>query len=390
MTTVPHKTRIFVLLGYGFGAGNWTARWQADAIPGLNERLPYGYFHANNEDCSIVYSEDRDESAPVRLARRTLRRLAGFDLLHVWRNRRGLFGADAVWTHTELENLAVMLLSRQLPRARRPVIIAQCVWLFDRWDSFSATRRRFYCSLLRQADIIAVLSPDNLAKARQIFPDVRCELMLYGNDISLMTPPLHRPANHPVRVVAVGSDMHRDWSTLIAAVPPLGESELVIASRQVPPHLTAGLDHVRVVQPTRASEIAALYRWADIAVVPLIHNLHASGITAIAEAVLSGLPVVCTDTGGLHAYYPDDAVLYVPLGDPAAMREAIVALGADDDLRFAMTTRAQQHMIDAGLSSRDHACRLRDLTLNLLRERASSVAAAADREAAATQMRTAG
>jgi glycosyltransferase involved in cell wall biosynthesis len=388
-SVVQRQIRIFVQLGYGFGASSWSARWEAGLIPGLNERLPYGYFHAASPDCTIEYSEDQNESRPVRLVRRTLRRLAGFDLLHVWRNRRGIFGADAIWTHTELENLAVLLLLRHLPRARRPPIVAQCVWLFDRWESFSAPRRRLYRSLLEQADVIAVLSPDNLALACQIFPRMRCELMLYGNDISRMIAPTLCAAHRPLRIVALGNDMHRDWRTLIAAVGPMRECELVIASTQIAPQLAAGLRHIRVERPSSASEIAALYAWADIAVVPLKPNLHASGVTAIAEAVLSGVAVVCTDTGGLHAYYSEDDLSYVPPGDAAAMGSAIGTLGADDDLRFQMVTRAQRRMIDAGLSSRDHALRLRELTFALLRDRAAEATSAADRSAAAG-MRTTG
>jgi len=36
--------------------------------------------------------------------------------------------------------------------------------------------------------------------------------------------------------------------------------------------------------------------------VPLLPNLHASGITVIQEAVLAGVPVVATDTGGLDGH----------------------------------------------------------------------------------------
>src|ERR1700691_1872787 len=115
------RIRIFVHLGHGFGASGWRERWQRGAIPGLNERLPYGYFHAAGPGCTVEYSEDRRESPPARLLRRILRRLAGFDLPHVWHNRRGIRGADAIWTHEEIECLAVLLYLRRTPRARRPV-----------------------------------------------------------------------------------------------------------------------------------------------------------------------------------------------------------------------------------------------------------------------------
>ena len=100
--------RVFVFLGHGFGARQWTERWSNGEIPGLNERLPYGYHHAAGKDCIVEYSEDANENRLTELARRGMRRLLGCDLVHAWRNRKALFAADVVWTHTELEHLAVL------------------------------------------------------------------------------------------------------------------------------------------------------------------------------------------------------------------------------------------------------------------------------------------
>ena len=49
-----------------------------------------------------------------------------------------------------------------------------------------------------------------------------------------------------------------------------------------------------------------------------------SGITVIQEAVLAGVPVIATATGGLSGYFPPDTVRYVPPGDVAALRDAIL------------------------------------------------------------------
>lgn len=129
--------RVFVLLVEGFGAQRWLKSTSASHSSGIVDQLPYGYYRAADDDCTIEYSQDRKEWRVVRLMRLVARRLLGFDLLHAWRNRKGIFNADVVWTHTELENLATLLLFQLIPRACRPKIIAQSVWLYDRWGHFS-------------------------------------------------------------------------------------------------------------------------------------------------------------------------------------------------------------------------------------------------------------
>src|ERR1700757_4215909 len=99
---------VFVLLGHDFGANSWQRKHALGLIPGLNDRLAYGYYRAAGRGWSIEYSQDKDESRFGRVGRLALRKLLGFDLIHVWRNRRALWTADIVWTHTELEHLGVL------------------------------------------------------------------------------------------------------------------------------------------------------------------------------------------------------------------------------------------------------------------------------------------
>src|SRR5271165_6739225 len=153
--------RVFVALAHGFGARSWTERWASGKIPGLNERLPYGYYHAADESCTVDYSEDANEGHLMKMARLSLRRTLGFDPIHVLRNRRAIINAELIWTHTELEYLGVLMLLKALPRKRRPKVIAQSVWLFDRWHELSRAKRWLYRKLLEQADILTVLSPEN-------------------------------------------------------------------------------------------------------------------------------------------------------------------------------------------------------------------------------------
>jgi glycosyltransferase involved in cell wall biosynthesis len=117
-----------------------------------------------------------------------------------------------------------------------------------------------------------------------------------------------------------------------------------------------------------ADQVRALYEWADIVVISLKPNLHVSGITVIFESIICGLPTVCTDTGGLRAYFSDAEVTYVPAFAPVAMRVAVDRLSRDDEGRFSLSTRAQQHLISADLTARGFAMRNRNLSEELLRE----------------------
>src|ERR1700676_3694542 len=103
MAAVPAPIRVFVFLGHGFGAS-----WSRGELPGINEQLPYGYYHAADYRCVVKYSFDAKETRLTRFVRLSLRRLLGFDLWHAWRNRADLYDSGVVWTHTELEHLAAL------------------------------------------------------------------------------------------------------------------------------------------------------------------------------------------------------------------------------------------------------------------------------------------
>lgn len=206
--------RIFAHLACGFGAAQWQAKWERGEIIGLNERLPYGYFWAEDEGCAVEYSEDGPEGWIGRALRLGVRLLLGFDFVHAWRNRRGIRNADIVWTHTESQYLAVLLLLCGRRRSRRPKIIAQSIWLFDIWPQLWLPRRWFYTKLISGADVLTVHSPENLKAARALFPGQRSRMIPYGIKADDIVRRGRRAAHHPVRVLSLGSDRHRDWSRL--------------------------------------------------------------------------------------------------------------------------------------------------------------------------------
>jgi len=360
------RIKVFVHLVHGFGARRWSEAWAKGEMPGILDKLPYGYYHAADDQYEILYSEDANESRITRFMRLALRRALGFDLLHAWRNRVALNEADVVWTHTELEHLGVLLLWCLTNPVPRPRLIAQSVWLYDRWNNFSATKRWLYNTLLTKADILTVLSPDNMVRARELFPNKPVEFVRFGIDSGAITPAVKRTRHKPLRVLSLGRDMHRDWDTLIEAIKPCGDWHLRIAATQNVPRLADKSGKIELIKATTAREVFDLYAWADIVALPLRANMHASGITVLAEAALSGVPVIASDTGGLRSYFSGREVKYVPVGDFLALRHAIRALADDDNLRFRLACAAQERILSDDLSSKSYAMRHREISDRLL------------------------
>jgi glycosyltransferase involved in cell wall biosynthesis len=362
--------KVFVFLGYGFGATRWRMRHARGEIPGLNGPLPYGYNRAESEEWHIEYSEDAGEGRIGRLCRRGLTRALGFDVIHAWRHRRQLLAADVVWTHSERENLAVLALFRVFRPQSPPRVLAQCIWLFDRWPDLSAPTRALYRRLLASADVVTTLSRSNLALAHRLLPATRCEFLPFGaTSPDAIRAPGRSPAHHPIRLASLGGDMHRDWKTLLSAFAGRSGFELRIASAKATIHMDRNFQNVRIRPARCESDVRALYGWADVVVLSLKENQHASGITVILESVASGTPVVTTDTGGLRDYFSEMEICYVPPEDPAVLRDAVRHLVADRDRMFAMATAAQARLLAADLTSEGYALRHRTLSEGLLNQR---------------------
>jgi glycosyltransferase involved in cell wall biosynthesis len=182
-----------------------------------------------------------------------------------------------------------------------------------------------------------------------------------------MAPHRKVAVHRPLRIASLGNDMHRDWETLLSAFGNIDRYEVRIGSSRINRKLIGALRNVKITSAMTADEVSALYEWSDFVVVPLKPNLHASGITVIFESIISGVPSICTDTGGLRAYFSETEVTYVPAFRPIAMRVAADELSADDDRRFTMVVKAQERLISADLTAHGFATRNRHLSEELLR-----------------------
>jgi glycosyltransferase involved in cell wall biosynthesis len=156
-------------------------------------------------------------------------------------------------------------------------------------------------------------------------------------------------------VCSAGSEM-RDYPTLIEALRGTG----------VPCHIAS--DHVRIdrlgfarrvrieaYSPIASGNITAgrktptelrdLYARSRFVIVPLQPSDTDNGITVILEAMAMGKAVICSRTRGQVDVIQDGVTgLFVPVGDPKALREAILALWNDPERASAMGRAARAYI----------------------------------------------
>ena len=313
-------------LGYGLDARRYAERFrQGQEV----DESPYGFGLATELGCEPVFSRDAPEAPPIRLARRALKRLLGFDLIHAWRNRQSWADADAIWTVQESEWLAVAALAWL--GCKRPPMVANSVWLFDRWPVLGAWLRALYRALTTRAGQLTVHSEAALAASRQVLPDVPVQLLQFGVARQHFEVPVPTPrsatqgAERPLRVFAPGNDPSRDWPTLMRAVGGDSRFELVLLTGHAPTRAaSAGWPNVRVKQWRGLAHLLALYDACDVVAIPMVENNYA-GITVGLEASLRGRPVVAARTGGVVTYLGSEGALWYAPGDVPALREALLA-----------------------------------------------------------------
>jgi glycosyltransferase involved in cell wall biosynthesis len=345
----------YVHVAYGYDARTWQQNWRAGKILGLNEEFPYGYHHAAQFGATVIYSKDHPENALQKIMRYGLRFFLGFDFIHAWRNRAEILRSDVVWTHTESQTLAVLGLLTISKHAARPKLIGQVIWLIDEWHRLNYFRKALYTRLLAKADILTFLSPFNAGSAAALFPRTRVEFIKFG--INTNFPALPRPVfkERKIRVLSVGNDRHRDWATLIDATGDKTDIEVRLLTTKY--KLGGEYDNISVLKVQHNDDLLSQFAWADMLVLPLQPNFHASGITVIEEAAILGVPVKSTNVGGLEAYFQEEDVLYVDPGDSRQMASAIRHLARNPELQQSLIANSRRRLTEAGLSSRHYAKR---------------------------------
>ena len=363
MGSEPHtrRPRVVILLGYDQDPVRWR---QSHAAGETLDETPYGYERAQ-EWCDLVWARSHPESRMATRVRRAIAARLGYDLVHAWRNRRLLRSADAVWTHTEREHLAVAALWMR----RRPPVIAQTVWLWDTWPSLSMLRRRHLARLLRRHTVEVTLSPVNAAISRAAVPGRQVEFVPFGTRVAAVAEPSDPAPRARPMVLAPGNDIHRDWPLLRDVAETLPDIDFRVATGRAS---ARALDWPQnaIVGPATVAELRELYAQCAVVAVPLRENAHASGITVCLEALGARKPLVASGVGGIDAYLDGCARLVVG-GDDDAFARAIVA-AVDDPARAS----GVEEISARGLTQEDYVRRFVRLTRSILNHEANAAVSA--------------
>lgn len=156
---------------------------------------------------------------------------------------------------------------------------------------------------------------------------------------------------HPRRMIcAVGLEF-RDYPTLLAAVCDL-DVEVVIAaaspwSKRSDTTQQAAIPANVTVRKFSQYELRQLYADSAFVVMPLYNVNFQAGVTAILEAMAMGKAVLCSRTPGQTDVIADGQTgLYVPPGDPEALRDQIQFLLNNPALASQMGEAGRQRVED--------------------------------------------
>jgi len=147
-------------------------------------------------------------------------------------------------------------------------------------------------------------------------------------------------------IIAIGRDVGRDFYILIDAVK---EKEFPLTLVTLP-YLLSDVDvlpkYVSVKEKLSYEELFRLYSQSSISVVSLKGALtYPSGIRAVMEAMLQGVPVIATRTPVLEEYFSNgEDILFVEAGSAKDLSEKIDSLLKDEALAIKLSERAVSKM----------------------------------------------
>jgi glycosyltransferase involved in cell wall biosynthesis len=198
-------------------------------------------------------------------------------------------------------------------------------------------------------DRIVVHSNNQIELLRESIPGVAPLLCTvpYAVDVDFWSPSGGRPS--PNLVASAGKE-HRDYATLVAALPDA--ADLFVADHS--PFSPAAHGQAPAAWPARVGRgpldprgLRDLYDRAAVVVVPVLDTNFPAGITTLLEAMAMAKAVIVTGTDALAEVVEDGrSGVVVPPGDVGRMAEAIELLLADAERRRAMGAEARKAVIE--------------------------------------------
>ncbi len=202
---------------------------------------------------------------------------------------------------------------------------------------------------LRRAKVILATSPNYVVSSPELVRlGSKCLVLPLGIDVERFAAPPRTRRERPALLFVGRHRYYKGLSDLLKVMPEINADLIVAGDGPMRPgweRLSSELmlgEKVRFLGTVPDGELAALYRSADIFVLPASARSEAFGIVLL-EAMAAGLPCVTTELGTGTSYVVRDGVtgLVVPARTPPALAEALNRLLADEALRARMGEAGQ-------------------------------------------------
>lgn len=255
---------------------------------------------------------------------------------------------DLILTHTEKVSFPLALILKWIHSSKPHIVVLsritsvdskktkQKLWFLKKTKD-SATRFLIWSSVQRKIAIEQFGVPAEKIKLlkrgidqqfwspRKLKTDMICSVGMEARDYPTLVNAL-RHLNIPCHI-ATGASRGDIFETV----------ERLHAIKDIPEWVTVG--------PKKPTDLRSLYARSRFTVISLLPTDSDNGLTAILESMAMGRPVICTKAEGQVDIIQDGITgIFVPQGDPEAMREAIQSLW-DDPKRCEKMGRAAREFI---------------------------------------------
>tara|TARA_R100000365_G_C2743188_1_gene71890 strand:- start:892 stop:1959 length:1068 start_codon:yes stop_codon:yes gene_type:complete len=148
-------------------------------------------------------------------------------------------------------------------------------------------------------------------------------------------------------LISVGRDVGRDFPSLIESIKDKDVQLNLITLPYLLPDGTQKIKNINVKERLSYEELFKIYAKSSVAVIPLIKDVtYPSGIRAAMEAMLLGVPVVCTYTPVMEEYFINgEEIIYVEPNSPEALWKAINEVELNSAMREKIVNNARNKML---------------------------------------------
>ena len=275
------------------------------------------------------------------------------DPLWPWRLRGAMDGADIVHVHSPVPAVAARLVSRTLPRGRRPALVT------TEHNTWTSHRRptRWANQVTSRLDAATFAVTREAAESLRGAAARRAVVVTHGIDVEAIAA---RTAQRAAMRASLGIDdgavvigtvanfrAQKDYPNLLHAAHRMideGVDMRIVAVGQGPDeaaitalHEQLGLGDRVILAGFRADAVDVMAACDIFTLASAWEGLP----VAVMEALALGLPIVATRVGGLAESLDDSSSILVPRADPAALADALTSLVLDPERRAVLASGAR-------------------------------------------------